>query len=259
MGGEYIEQSKEVKFGGPHRVTKQAGGPSKPDFADVDGDGNKTESMKSAAKQKKGKVPGAIKRAAKKSAKSKANLKKGMEMLGEATLLRKRRIFGQKREFLRIKKDPRFGSYETRMKLLGWLGKMEKRSRFGFSETLYLMESINENSKAPLKREDLYKLVENNFKRKEDERRTGDLGKTMEELMGQYIVRNSKRQDGDGLGFDFIDSVEDDYRGCLIGVIAKGGVGKSRVLKQMGLYVGTAQGGRRMREGREIWGRRWKS
>lgn len=82
MGGDYMEQPNEIKFGGPHRL-KKAGG-AKPDFADIDGDGNKTESMSSAAKQKKGKVPGAIKRAAKKSVKSKANLKKGMEMLGEA-------------------------------------------------------------------------------------------------------------------------------------------------------------------------------
>ena len=71
-GGEYIEQSKELQFGGP----------SKPDFADIDGDGNKKESMKSAAKQKK--VPGSIKRAAKKTAKGKANVEKGMTMLGES-------------------------------------------------------------------------------------------------------------------------------------------------------------------------------
>lgn len=52
QGGGMIEESKEVKFGGPQKM-------------------------------KKGGAPGALKRAAKKTAKGKANIKKGMDMLGK--------------------------------------------------------------------------------------------------------------------------------------------------------------------------------
>lgn len=52
QGGGMIEESKEIKFGGPHKM-------------------------------KKGGAPGSLKRAAKKTAKGKANIKKGMDMLGK--------------------------------------------------------------------------------------------------------------------------------------------------------------------------------
>jgi len=54
MGGDIIEPSKEINFDRPRA---QSGMPkskkAKPDYIDVDKDGNKTEPMKSAAKSKK--------------------------------------------------------------------------------------------------------------------------------------------------------------------------------------------------------------
>tara|TARA_Y100000356_G_scaffold131469_1_gene135178 strand:+ start:1638 stop:2789 length:1152 start_codon:yes stop_codon:yes gene_type:complete len=64
QGGGMIEESKEIKFGGPHKM-------------------------------KKGGAPGALKRAAKKTAKGKANVEKGMKMIGEANTKKETRKAGR--------------------------------------------------------------------------------------------------------------------------------------------------------------------
>ena len=64
QGGGMIEESKEIKFGGPHKM-------------------------------KKGGAPGSLKRAAKKTAKGKANIKKGMDMLGSANTTKETRKAGR--------------------------------------------------------------------------------------------------------------------------------------------------------------------
>jgi hypothetical protein len=51
MGGDMIEPSKEVMFGNPPMM--RGGGKSKPDYLDIDKDGNKTEPMKTAASKTK--------------------------------------------------------------------------------------------------------------------------------------------------------------------------------------------------------------
>lgn len=47
MGGDMIEPSKEINFDRP--MMRKGGSKSKPDYLDLDKDGNKTEPMKTAA------------------------------------------------------------------------------------------------------------------------------------------------------------------------------------------------------------------
>ena len=67
-------KKKGYAKGGMKKKGYAAGGAAKPDFLDIDGDGNKTESMKAASADKKGMKKGGM--AKKGMAKGGANMKK---------------------------------------------------------------------------------------------------------------------------------------------------------------------------------------
>ena len=57
-------KKKGYAKGGMKKKGYAAGGAAKPDFLDIDGDGNKTESMKAASADKKGMAKGGMKKKA---------------------------------------------------------------------------------------------------------------------------------------------------------------------------------------------------
>ena len=82
-------KKKGYAKGGMKKKGYAAGGAAKPDFLDIDGDGNKTESMKAASADKKGMRGGGMSMKKKGMAKGGANMKKKGMAKGGAQMKKK--------------------------------------------------------------------------------------------------------------------------------------------------------------------------
>jgi len=173
---------------------------------------------------------------------------------------RKQREWGKNTQFLKENRTKRTDHYETKIFLNDWASRLA-RSGMNQKSTLTIVNALNETRTNKLTQEQVYQIVTTHVE-PETQRPEDDLGKDMGDIMAEFLERTTSAKRGPGTGFRFIDDCEDsEFESRVIGIIANGGVGKSRMLKQIAMNVASAEGGYRalastMEDSPLNWGKR---